>query len=129
MKTIPGICSHHPFFPRKHYPLIDIDGKDPPSKAAIITWLDLLTLKPFDSRFPATIEETPHGWHVYIWKAVSITKAEKLLNSCPYIDKTYARLGRKRGFWFLRTVQMFDPPVPVTYMAIRGGNWYKRKAD
>lgn len=124
IKNIPGICSFHPFFPQRHYPLVDIDGKNPPTKEDIIKQLYALKIR---KPFMATIEETPRGWHVYIWKAYPIDKAEKIIKMFEGIDTKYAELGRKRGFWFLRTTQMFEPPVPVTYMAIRGGNWMKRK--
>jgi hypothetical protein len=140
MKAIAGISSYHPFFPKKHYPLIDIDADllewryaghmKIPTKQDIIEWIDKRTPPELgDGKFQITIEETEHGWHLYIWRALTIGKCEKVLNACPYIDKTYSRLGKERGFWFLRTVQMFEPPVPVTFMAIRGGNWYNRKCS
>ena len=123
---IAGICSFHPFFPRLHYPLIDIDGK--PRQSTIIRDLHILS-KELKCELTFTIEESPHGYHVYIWKPFPRRQAFNIIHDFPNADKSYAKIGWKRKHWFLRTTQVFNTPVPVTYMSIEGGNWLREKLD
>jgi hypothetical protein len=109
--------------------LIDIDGKNPPTRDMIVHWLNYNTVKELQGEYQATIEETEHGYHLYIWLPLKQKTAYFIIRTCPYSDSIYARLGFERGFWFLMTKRMFEPPVPVTFMAIRGGNWFDRKND
>lgn len=107
-----GISSRAPFFYRnrigdknvkvqKHYLLIDVD--DESLLAATATIQELYKLAPAVLHHKMWVEHTPNGWHIICFYPQSLRATYSILRQLTFCDKTYAKTGYKRGYWFLVT--------------------------
>jgi hypothetical protein len=64
------------------------------------------------------VQQTTNGWHVYTDLKLRFDQMEMALRAFG-ADKSWIRIGLKRGYWFLADKDAVTLPWPVERMTLR----------